>query len=54
MRNGFSPTTMKGVLISETGGTDILEHETDVLVPTLIDGNALVKNEFIDIKYIDT
>lgn len=48
------PSTMKAVLISKTGGTDVLDYETNVPVPTPIDGNVLVKNDLIGINYIDT
>jgi len=45
---------MKAVFIDKTGGTDVLEHKTDVPVPTPIDGQILVKNDFIGINFIDT
>ncbi|KAI1168740.1 hypothetical protein F5B18DRAFT_194161 [Nemania serpens] len=48
------PSSMKAVLISKTGGTDVLEYETNVPVPTPIDGDVLVKNDLIGINYIDT
>lgn len=48
------PKTMKGVRISKTGGTDVLEHRTDLPVPSLKEGQILVKNDFIGINYIDT
>lgn len=48
------PSTMKAVLMSKTGGTDVLEYETNVPVPTPIDGDVLVKNDLIGINYIDT
>jgi len=48
------PKTMKGVLISKTGGSEVLEHRTDLPVPTLKEGQVLVKNEYIGINYIDT
>ncbi|KAI1114402.1 hypothetical protein F5Y14DRAFT_414983 [Nemania sp. NC0429] len=48
------PNTMKAVLISKTGGTDVLDYETNVPVPTPIDGNVLIKNDLIGINYIDT
>ncbi|KAI1433019.1 NAD(P)-binding protein [Xylaria sp. CBS 124048] len=48
------PSTMKGVLIAKTGGTEVLDYKTDIPVPTPIDGNILVKNDFIGVNYIDT
>lgn len=48
------PKTMKGVLISKTGGSEVLEYRTDLPVPTLEEGQVLVKNEYIGINYIDT
>ncbi|KAI8635159.1 hypothetical protein F5Y19DRAFT_2129 [Xylariaceae sp. FL1651] len=48
------PNTMKGVLIDKTGGPEVLQHKTDIPVATPIDGNILVKNDFIGINYIDT
>ncbi|KAH7089045.1 hypothetical protein FB567DRAFT_591156 [Paraphoma chrysanthemicola] len=47
------PDTMKAVLIEKTGGTDVLQYKT-VPVPSLKEGEVLVKNEFIGINYIDT
>ncbi|KAI0113959.1 hypothetical protein GGR51DRAFT_504980 [Nemania sp. FL0031] len=48
------PKTMKAVYISKTGGTEVLEYKTDVPVPTPIDGNILVKNDFVGVNFIDT
>lgn len=48
------PSTMKAVLINKTGGTEVLEHKTDVPVPTPIDSNVLIKNDFIGVNFIDT
>jgi NADPH:quinone reductase len=45
---------MKAVFIYKTGGSEVLEHKTDVPVPTPIDGDLLVKNDFVGINYIDT
>ena len=44
---------MKGVRISRTGGTEVLEY-IDLPVPELKDGEILVKNNYIGINYIDT
>jgi NADPH:quinone reductase-like Zn-dependent oxidoreductase len=48
------PKTMKGVLIEKTGGVEVLQYKTDLPVPTPIEGEVLVKNDFIGINYIDT
>ncbi|KAI9795654.1 MAG: NADPH:quinone reductase [Piccolia ochrophora] len=48
------PKTMKGILIEETGGTEVLQYRTDLPVPEPKDGELLVKNDFIGINYIDT
>ncbi|KAI1177526.1 hypothetical protein F4777DRAFT_195900 [Nemania sp. FL0916] len=48
------PSTMKAVFIDKTGGPEVLDHKTDVPVPTPIDGDILVKNDLIGINYIDT
>jgi NADPH:quinone reductase-like Zn-dependent oxidoreductase len=45
---------MKGVIINRTGGTDVLEYQTDLPVPSPKEGEILVKNDFIGINYIDT
>jgi hypothetical protein len=46
--------TMKGVLIEETGGVEVLQYKTDLPVPTPAEGQVLIKNDFIGINYIDT
>ncbi|CAJ2502012.1 Uu.00g048650.m01.CDS01 [Anthostomella pinea] len=48
------PSTMKGVMINKTGGTEVLEYKTDIPVPTPIDGQILVKNDYIGVNFIDT
>ncbi|KAI1828040.1 hypothetical protein F4861DRAFT_240333 [Xylaria intraflava] len=48
------PSTMKGIHIAKTGGVEVLEHKTDIPVPTPTDGNILVKNDFIGVNFIDT
>lgn len=48
------PSTMKGVIIEKTGGTDVLQYKTDLPVPQPKEGQILVKNDFIGINYIDT
>lgn len=48
------PKTMKGVLIVETGGPEVLQYLTNLPVPVPKEGEILVKNDFIGINYIDT
>lgn len=48
------PSTMKGVIINKTGGTEVLEYKTDLPVPQLKEGQILVKNDYIGINFIDT
>jgi len=45
---------MKGVIIEKSGGTEVLQHKTDLPVPEPKEGQVLVKNELIGINYIDT
>lgn len=48
------PKTMKGVIISKNGGTEVLEYKTDLPVPVPKAGEILVKNEFVGVNFIDT
>ncbi|KAK4494567.1 hypothetical protein PRZ48_013923 [Zasmidium cellare] len=48
------PATMKGVIIEKNGGTEVLQHKTDLPVPKPKEGEILVKNDFIGINFIDT
>ena len=48
------PKTMKGILITQTGGPEVLQYKTDLPVPSPKEGEVLVKNEVIGINYIDT
>ncbi|KAI9763146.1 MAG: NADPH:quinone reductase [Candelina submexicana] len=48
------PNTMKGVQISKTGGTEVLEYLTDLPIPEPKEGEILVKNDAVGINYIDT
>ncbi|KAH7029116.1 uncharacterized protein B0I36DRAFT_244958 [Microdochium trichocladiopsis] len=48
------PQTMKGVIIEKTGGTEVLQHKTDLPVPQPKDGEVLVKNDFVGVNFIDT
>jgi len=45
---------MKGVIISKTGGVEVLEYKTDLPLPELKEGQVLIKNNFIGVNYIDT
>ncbi|KAK1836510.1 hypothetical protein QBC39DRAFT_338273 [Podospora conica] len=48
------PKSMSGILIEATGGPDQLHYKTDLPVPSLQDGEVLIRNEFIGVNYIDT
>lgn len=48
------PKTMKGVIIENTGGTEVLQYKTDIPVPEPKEGQVLIKNDFVGINYIDT
>ncbi|KAI1501699.1 hypothetical protein F5X99DRAFT_418316 [Biscogniauxia marginata] len=48
------PSTMKGVIIEKTGGTEVLQYKTDLPVPELADGQVLIKNDYIGVNFIDT
>lgn len=54
MSNAQIPSTMRGILISKTGGPEVLEYKTDLPVPQPKEGQVLVKNEWIGVNYIDT
>lgn len=48
------PSTMKGVIMEKTGGSDVLQYKTDLPVAALKEGQVLIKNEMLGINYIDT
>lgn len=48
------PSTQKGVIIEKTGGTEVLQHKTDLPVAALVEGQILVKNDYIGVNFIDT
>lgn len=48
------PSTMKGVIIEKTGGTEVLQYKTDLPVPKPQEGQILVKNDFVGVNFIDT
>lgn len=47
------PQTMAGIVIETTGGVEVLEYRTNLPVPTLKEGEILVKNTYVGINYID-
>jgi len=48
------PKTMKGVIVEQTGGVEVLQYKTDIPIPTPKEGEILVKNEVCGINFIDT
>lgn len=48
------PQTMKAVVIRAHGGIEALSYETDFPVPTLAEGQILVKNQYAGLNFIDT
>ena len=48
------PTTMRAAVIRETGPVENMKVETDYPVPQLKPGQALIKNEYAGINFIDT
>jgi len=48
------PTTMRAVVVHETGPAEVLTVEAAFPVPTITDGQVLVKNEYAGINFIDT
>lgn len=48
------PTTMKAVLVEQTGGPEVLQFKTDHPVPTPQEGQLLVRNNISGVNYIDT
>ncbi|KAI1407816.1 NAD(P)-binding protein [Hypoxylon sp. FL1857] len=48
------PSTQKGVIIEKTGGPEVLQHKTDLPVAALVEGQILVKNDYIGVNFIDT
>lgn len=45
---------MGGILIEQTGTSDVLQWKNDIPVPELKEGQVLVKNEWVGVNYIDT
>ncbi|KIX08382.1 uncharacterized protein Z518_03038 [Rhinocladiella mackenziei CBS 650.93] len=48
------PPTMKAILVPKIGGADVLQYTESQPVPTLSDGQVLVKNAFAGVNFIDT
>lgn len=48
------PSTMKAILVEQTGGPEVLQFKTDHSVPSPQEGQLLVKNNFSGVNYIDT
>lgn len=53
-RNMSLPTTMKGVVVEQTGGPEVLQFRTSQPVPTPQAGQLLVRNNLAGVNYIDT
>ena len=45
---------MRGILIEETGGPEVLRYRTDLPLPEPNQGEILVKNDYAGINFIDT
>jgi len=48
------PSVMKAILVPKTGGAEVLEYTESAPVPTLADGQVLVKNDLAGVNFIDT
>lgn len=48
------PTTMRAVIVEQTGGPEVLQFKTDHPVPTPGEGQLLVHNNISGVNYIDT
>jgi len=48
------PSTMKGIVINKTGGTEVLEHKSNLPLPQPAEGEILVHNKYLGVNYIDT
>ena len=48
------PTTMKAVVVEQTGGPEVLQFRTAHPVPTPQAGQLLVRNNISGVNYIDT
>jgi hypothetical protein len=48
------PKTMNAIRFDRLGGPEVLQYVSDEPVPTLKDGEILVRNEFVGVNFIDT
>lgn len=48
------PTSMKAILVDQTGGPEVLQFKTDHPVPVPQNGQLLIHNSISGINYIDT
>lgn len=48
------PSKMKAILVAEVGGPDAMKYTEDQDVPSLSDGQVLVKNNVSGVNFIDT
>ncbi|KAJ5106951.1 hypothetical protein N7456_003626 [Penicillium angulare] len=48
------PTTMKAVVVEQTGGPEVLQYKTSHPVPTPQEGQLLVRNNISGVNFIDT
>jgi len=48
------PSKMKAIVVPENGGADVMKYTDSHPVPTLSDGQVLVKNHFAGVNFIDT
>jgi NADPH2:quinone reductase len=48
------PSSQKAVIIETTGGPEVLQFKPEYPVPTLTEGQLLVKNNISGVNYIDT
>ncbi|KZZ89502.1 quinone oxidoreductase [Ascosphaera apis ARSEF 7405] len=47
------PQTMRGVVVHEVGGPEVLEHRTDLPVPSPGEGQVLIKNSLAGVNFLD-
>lgn len=48
------PSTMKAIIVPKNGDADVLQYTESHPVPSLSDGQVLVKNHFAGVNFIDT
>ncbi|KAJ5746144.1 hypothetical protein N7520_011326 [Penicillium odoratum] len=54
IRNMSVPTTMKAIVVEQTGGPEVLQYKTSYPVPTPKEGQLLVRNNISGVNFIDT